>query len=364
MRNIVYGLMLILGICGIASFFLFPLYSFDNELIKRNNVDLSGSRLIEESIRTTSNKKEKEELKRVYKNSNIMFYAILNEDADLYYEVCEFNVLNKLYEEETGNPSTLNASSKPEDIKNVREQLISDLTLDVFNQKIKDTAKAIVQEEKSAIMLAYPGNAYDLEVIANSDELVLDSLFMLTYGSGLSESDKYEFYDYKHKKGFYLTDLITSYKNVFKSYKDLWNSEEYAGLGGVSKLKSILKDSKFYNPLPLLTYSLIILIIFIGSISYVFLGIKGIRGKKYPHSFIRSIVFGALCFLLFFVNTILPLKYYLSYHYVGFSSLYKFLMYGEVGFAILINFGIFCVGLLISIIGRFCPFGIRRGIND
>ena len=88
--------------------------------------------------------------------------------------------------------------------------------------------------------------------------------------------------------------------------------------------------------------------------------LKGIAGKKYPHTFFRSIIIGACGFVLVFGLVFIPTTYIYSYHGVEYSRLLNMLTVGSFTGSLYYALGASAVLALLSRIGRFCKFSGRK----
>lgn len=366
--------MFIVGIISVLAVITMPIYKFDAELVKQHNTELFAQIMEPTFLPAYRNnltnsglsKESQEEYKTNYYIYNNLAYSIINNDSERFYEYNDYEVLNAIYKAVTGVEGTLTHTSTDEEVKLI-EKVLTDL-------KGEEEFKTLKEAEIEKELNYYKGQIYQRvkdsnEEITSIDQVepfltsaaishVCDELFLLYLGCD-QELINMTLEDVS-KDGIYLKHLLTSFSNALEVDKAVWNKYSNQDLTFINKCKSVVADDEFYNPLPLIGLGIVILIIFIHSIILIFNGIKGIKGRKYPHTFIKSIVVGAICLALLMLHNYLPLDYFLKYHYTEYSRLLSLFFYGNFDAAIIIVLLANVITIGISIIGRFCSWKRKK----
>ena len=84
------------------------------------------------------------------------------------------------------------------------------------------------------------------------------------------------------------------------------------------------------------------------------------RGIKYPHAFISSIINGSFCLALLIGPAFIPNNYFLKYHFTEFTRLLEMIRFGNFSTAIVIALFVYMIALGISVFGRFFRWGKRK----
>ena len=128
----------------------------------------------------------------------------------------------------------------------------------------------------------------------------------------------------------------------------------------IDRVKSVTSNPNFYNPLPLIGFSVILIAIIVGLVGLMFKGLQGTRGIKYPHAFINSIVNGAITLGLLMLSSFITTDYYLSYHVTEYSRFLNLLKFGGFSIVIYVSLLAFVCGVAVSFLGRFCRWGKKK----
>lgn len=369
LKKILYTVMFIISTLALVMMLFTPIYKFNDVKISNNNTEMIAQ-IIDPTLANYRNKtnfnelskESKEEYKKNFKILNEFALAIIEEDTDKFYEVNKYEVLNKIYEVQFGNTGPLNPHSTEEEMAIVEKTLKDKLGANEFESERLIEVYSEMSTYKSDIydlVKSSTGLKTDKEVdeylINNAINWVADE-FLLAYFGFDYELIELTSDDFR-KNGIYLRHIFTAWKNAWTIDSAIWKSESYANLGLIDKVKAVTSDVNFYNPIPLLCLSTVIIIIIAGLIGLMFKGLQGARGIKYPHAFINSIVNGAITFGLLIVSSFITTNYYLSYHFTEYSRLLNLLKYGNFSFAIVISLLAFLCGVVVSFLGRFCRWG-------
>lgn len=385
MKKILYFLMIVLSLVGIAALLLLPFYKFDKDKIVQYNTDYYAT-LVSADCETYRNSEnynalkdsEKKEFKAQYKAYNIVTYAVMNDDEESYYNQQKIVIIDKMYRakhpevtvlsdlctrDSEGNLVTSDeaiASAEKtvkvdmgenfEEVKNATVKAEMLVLKESIYAEIK-TSYGVLTDEEANEMIAREG----VSAICN-DLFNMYSSYTTDFGTidyelvELTVDDVLE-------NGLKATTFISSWKNIFNSYKALWQSETYASLSGVKKVNAIRKDPNFYNPIALLILSAIFIVLLLNLLLFFFKGIKGFIGKKYPSTFIKSIIDCAICAFLVFAIKIVELDFLLDYHNLEFTRFLQLFFFGSYSVSMYICLAIFAIFVLISILGRFTKWG-------
>ena len=369
LKKILYTVMFIISTLALVMMLFTPIYKFNDVKIIDNNTEMIAQ-IIDPTLANYRNganfnelsKESKEEYKKNFKTLNEFALAIIEEDTDKFYEVNKYEVLNKIYEVQFENTGPLNPQSTKEEIAIVEKTLKDKLGANVFESERLIEVYSEMSTYKSDIydlVKSSTGLKSDKEVdeylINNAINWVADE-FLLAYFGYDYELIELTSTDFR-EKGVYLRHIFNAWKNAWTIDSAIWKSESYANLGLIDKVKSVTNDVNFYNPIPLLCLSIIIIIIIAGLIGLMFKGLQGARGVKYPRAFINSIVNGAITFGLLIVSSFITTDYYLSYHFTEYSRLLNLLKYGNFSLAVVISLLAFLCGVAVSFLGRFCRWG-------
>ncbi len=378
MRKFLYSLMLICGIIGILSLLYFPIFKFNDEKIKTNydeyallTTDNNYYTLKQDALFNQMDKDKQKEARTYAKLSLTEMHAIITADKTTLYNIYDYQVLNTIYLERhpSATPKLNKDSSK--DAKDLMESIIiEDMGKDNFLEKkelhLSSTLNSLEKKLYCDILDANSVNydsATDEEIknaaisiaVRESKDMILDDLFLQYTGvDSVSRSEIAEDID---KNGFKALSLIDTYKKVILIDKAVWNQEEYKDLSFFKKIKAVQQNPNFYNPLPLLIISLGLLFLLLTSIRYIFKGLKGIRGRKYPRAFISSLLMAALSLLIILMSVLIKDSFYLRYHSSAFTRLYDLIRMADFGLLFYIYAIIFIYGTFVSIIGRFFKYG-------
>ena len=369
LKKILYTVMFIISTLALVMMLFTPIYKFNDVKISNNNTEMIAQ-IIDPTLANYRNKanfnelskESKEEYKKNFKILNEFALAIIEEDTDKFYEVNKYEVLNKIYEVQFENTGPLNPHSTEEEMAIVEKTLKDKLGANVFESERLIEVYSEMSTYKSDIydlVKSSTGLKTDKEVdeylINNAINWVADE-FLLAYFGFDYELIELTSDDFR-KNGIYLRHIFTAWKNAWTIDSAIWKSESYANLGLIDKVKAVTSDVNFYNPIPLLCLSTVIIIIIAGLIGLMFKGLQGARGIKYPHAFINSIVNGAITFGLLIVSSFITTNYYLSYHFTEYSRLLNLLKYGNFSLTVIISLLAFLCGVVVSFLGRFCRWG-------
>lgn len=369
LKKILYTVMFIISTLALVMMLFTPIYKFNDVKISNNNTEMIAQ-IIDPTLANYRNKanfnelskESKEEFKKNFKILNEFALAIIEEDTDKFYAVNKYEVLNKIYEVQFENTGPLNPHSTEEEMAIVEKTLKDKLGANEFESERLIEVYSEMSTYKSDIydlVKSSTGLKTDKEVdeylIKNAINWVADE-FLLAYFGFDYELIELTSDDFR-KNGIYLRHIFTAWKNAWTIDSAIWKSESYENLGLIDKVKAVTSDVNFYNPIPLLCLSTVIIIIIAGLIGLMFKGLQGARGIKYPHAFINSIVNGAITFGLLIVSSFITTNYYLSYHFTEYSRLLNLLKYGNFSFAIVISLLAFLCGVVVSFLGRFCRWG-------
>lgn len=385
MKKILYFLMLIIGIVGIVSIFFFPIYKFDETKIIKNNTEIylieafPGYTAYRKSSSLKNLSKEEQEIyKQTFEKGNKLIYAVNNNDLTTYYSLKEYEILNNIYENNIG--PLLDKDSEKLGLKVLTE----DSSQEAIEERINVIVSSIGEERylevkktetEKSLHTTYEEMRKGLETIVKAagyeslDEYVYNMGIMdvsnnlLNVYYGLNAELAGDAFKEVKSKGITLLTLTNSIKVAYLIDKDVWNKSAYNDLNFFKKLKAMTLDADFYNPLPLLGLSLIYFLLTIGLLGLVFKGIKGMRGRRYPHSFIKSLFNLALCLFLILAGRIIPNSYVFKYHTIEYSNLLYMFRYGSVSLMVYIFCLIYLVSTVISVIGRFFKWGKKRKRN-
>lgn len=368
MKKFIYFILFVASVLTIISLFVFPVYKFDDDLIKKNNINVgSQAETVDTKIKNEKDKKVQQQYKDSYFQLNQLIYSYINEDKDLFYETYKYKVVDYIYFELTGTNSGLTNESKKEQIESV-EKTLKDTNKDTFDNVKTQAINTLFEDGQNEyinqLMAIATSRGYtdpNEYTIVDGKEEIIFSLLNLNYG--LDSELKNVVFEDASTKGIYLKDIVKSIGNLFKSYKELWNSSLYEGQELMDKVAGIIDSFKIYNPFPLLLLAFIYFVIVLSVVITLFSSLKGLIGKNYPHTVFRSIFIGGICVLLLLAYSLLPTTFYLSYHNVEFFYLLEYLMFGKASIAMLATTGLFVLGLLFGVIGRFCKWGKRRRRN-
>jgi hypothetical protein len=136
------------------------------------------------------------------------------------------------------------------------------------------------------------------------------------------------------------------YYNYQQIYKDIGNGYvEFSDLG--FSYLCVLLNWISANPI-------LLFIVVVGLFNLVYKGIQGIKGIKYPHSFIMSITNASICIFVLMFSTFITLDTYLSYHITEYSRLLNILKFGNFKVPLYFVLFTFVVGIAVSVVGRLC----------
>lgn len=372
LKKILYSTMFLISTLALVLMLFTPIYKFNDEKISKNNTEMIAT-IVDPTLAIYRNKADfnkmdddsKEEFKKNFKIYNEFALAIIEEDTDKFYAANKYEVLNKIYELHFENNGPLNPNSTQEEMAIVEKTLTdllganefeSEKLIEIYNELT--TYKANVYEIVKSSTGLKTNEEVDDYLVSNAINWVADELLLayLGYDYELIELTSKDF----REKGIYLRHIVTAWKNAWTIDRAIWKSEAYAGLGLIDKIKAVINDTNFYNPLPLMGLSIVLIIIIVGLIGLMFKGLQGARGIKYPHAFINSIVNGTITFGLLILSTFITNDYYLSYHYTEYSRLLNLLMYGSFSFGVVVCLIAFMSGIVVSFLGRFCRWGKKK----
>lgn len=374
MKKLFYLTMFLSAIIGICFMIFTPIYKFDEEKISKNNTETVAMLLDESSYlyyyRDNSDqveltKEALDEYKKNYYLYNQKAYAILTKNIDIFYEVNAYEVLNKLYKDKLAKEGPLDINSTTEEVKLLEKTLIDLLGEADFNtlkeaeinKEITKYNDLIIKTVKESMEFNTLKEAEDF-LIKNAKQIICDEFLVLFVGYDEFLID--ESIEEITTKGIKLKHLFNSISNAFKIDKAVWQKEKYHELKFFKKVKAVINDHNFYNPIPLLILFAIIVEIFIGLILLILKGLKGMRGIRYPHAFISSIINGSFCLALLIGPAFIPNNYFLKYHFTEFTRLLEMIRFGNFSTAIVIALFVYMIALGISVFGRFFRWGKRK----
>lgn len=385
MKKILYFLMMALSIVGILALLFLPFYKFEKDKIVQYNTDYYAT-LVNADCATYRNKenynslseKDQKGFKAEYKAFNIVTYAVMNDDEEIYYEQQKIAIVDKMYREK--HPDVINLAdlctrdseghlvTSDEAIASAEKTVKVDMG-EAFDEQKSLTVKAEMATLKASIYTEIKTN-YGVLTDEQAEEMIAregvsaicNNLFYMYYDcvSDLGTLDVgmvEDIIDGVLENGLKATTFISSWKGIIESYKALWNSESYSSLSGLKKINAIRKDPKFYNPLALVILSAIFVVLLFNLVLFFFKGIKGVIGKKYPSTFLKSIIDCAICAFLVFAIKIVELKFLFEYHDVEFTRFMQLFFFGSYSTSMYICMAIFGLFVIISIIGRFTKWG-------
>lgn len=372
LKKILYSMMFFISTLALVLMLFTPIYKFSDEKISNNNTEMIAT-IVDPTLAIYRNKADfnkmdkasKEEFKKNYKIYNEFALAIIEEDVEKFYDANKYEVLNKIYETQFGNSGPLNPNSTAEEMAIVEKTLIDSLGANEFESERLIEIYSELSTYKSNIYSLVKSST-GLKTNEEVDEYLIDNAinwvadeFLLAYFGFDYELIELTTTDFR-EKGIYLRHIVTAWKNAWIIDKAVWNSEAYASLGLIDRIKGVTNDKGFYNPFPLLCLSLVLIIIIAGLIGLMFKGLQGTRGVKYPHAFINSIANGVITFGLLILSSFITTDYYLSYHFTEYSRLLNLLKFGSFSFAVVVSLLAFACGVAVSFIGRFCRWGKRK----
>ncbi len=374
MKKLLYFTMFIVGIISAIAVIFLPIYKFDTEKVKQNNTELIAQ-IMEPSFlpayrnnltHSGLSKEAQEEYKNNYYIYNNLAYSIINNDGNRFYQYNDYEVLNAIYKEVTTKDGTLTHESSDEEVKVIEKVLIDLKGEEEFNnlktkeieKELKYYKERIYQRVKDSYEDITSIDQVEAFLAKSSIGHVCDEFFLLYLGSDQEMIDTT--LEDVMEKGISFKHILKTFTNAIEIDKAVWNKYSAQDLSFLDKCKNVLADDEFYNPLPLLGLGIVILVIFITSLTMIFNGLKGIRGRKYPHTFIRSIIIGGICLGLLMLKQFIPHDYFLKYHYTEYSRLLSLFFYGSFDIAVIIALLANLLTIGISVIGRFCSWKKRK----
>ena len=380
MKKILYLVLTIVSIMGIVLSFFMPIFKFNDDKISKNDeqyialmtsneyrtlaLDVNYNQL-EKDGKTKANEYISETLTK--------YHSLINADKIGYYDKYAYKILNMIYQEKHPGSSPLNEESSADAVKSIEIVIIDDIGESAFKDK-KDTY--VDQEINKDIEKMYKDFLISLgfdtstmssdEIISNGKEyaiigtkgLILDDLFLISID--LPDYDEElinEIIKDTTTKGMMLTQLFNTFKYGYQIDKAVFNKEEYKDLSFFKKLGAVRNDDNYYNPLPIILYSLVFLVIIINLLILFFNGLKGIKGKKRPKTFFKSTVMSILTIGLLLSSTLIPEKIYMSHHSENMTRLLDLLRCTDFTLLLYIYIGIFLYSLVLGIISIFFKFG-------
>ena len=380
MKKILYLVLTIVSIMGIVLSFFMPIFKFNDDKISKNDeqyialmtsneyrtlaLDVNYNQL-EKDGKTKANEYISETLTK--------YHSLINADKNGYYDKYAYKILNMIYQEKHPGSSPLNEESSADAVKSIEIVIIDDIGESAFKDK-KDTY--VDQEINKDIEKMYKDFLISLgfdtstmssdEIISNGKEyaiigtkgLILDDLFLISID--LPDYDEElinEIIKDTTTKGMMLTQLFNTFKYGYQIDKAVFNKEEYKDLSFFKKLGAVRNDDNYYNPLPIILYSLVFLVIIINLLILFFNGLKGIKGKKRPKTFFKSTVMSILTIGLLLSSTLIPEKIYMSHHSENMTRLLDLLRCTDFTLLLYIYIGIFLYSLVLGIISIFFKFG-------
>ena len=380
MKKILYLVLTIVSIMGIVLSFFMPIFKFNDDKISKNDeqyialmtsneyrtlaLDVNYNQL-EKDGKTKANEYISETLTK--------YHSLINSDKNGYYDKYAYKILNMIYQEKHPDSSPLNEESSADAVKSIEIVIIDDIGETAFKDK-KDTY--VDQEINKDIEKMYNDFLISLgfdtstmssdEIISNGKEyaiigtkgLILDDLFLIS--TDLPDYDEElinEIIKDTTTKGMMLTQLFNTFKYGYQIDKAVFNKEEYKELSFFKKLGAVRNDENYYNPLPIILYSLVFLVIIINLLILFFNGLKGIKGKKRPKTFFKSTIMSILTIGLLLSSTLIPEKVYMSHHSENMTRLLDLLRCTDFTLLLYIYIGIFLYSLVLGIISIFFKFG-------
>lgn len=372
LKKLLYTIMFAISLIALVLMLFTPIYKFNDEKISKNNTEMLAL-LQEPTLAAYRNKaalsklsdESQDEYKRNYKIYNDLALAIIEEDPDKYYDAKKYAILNEIYVVQIGGEAPLEPLSTDAELDLVEKTLKdllgenefeSERLIETYNQLNNDKAEIYDKVKESTGLKT--NEEVENFLTNNAINWIADE-FLLAYFGYDYELIELSTADFR-KKGIYLRHIVNAWKNAWVINKSVWNQETYQSLGLIDRVKSVTSDVNFYNPLPLIGLSTILLCIIIGLIGLVFKGLQGIRGVKYPHAFINSIFNGAVTLGLLMLSSFITTDYYLSYHITEYSRLLNLLMFGNFGLVIYGSLLAFASGVAVSVLGRFFRWGRKK----
>ena len=365
-KKLLYTIMFILSILSIILLLFTPIYKFDDDKVAKYNTEIYAT-ILDPTLtiyreKVDLNKMDeasKDEYLKNYKLLNEFALAIIEEDEEKFYNANRYEVLNAIYKDAIGAEGPLDPTSSNEKMDTVESTLIDLLGVSAFESELIIEVQKEIRYYKKSIYDLVKESANlktDKEVenflINSAIQHIGDEFLLLFFG-----------YDYElidmtveelREKGIYFRHLITANKNAWKINKSIWQQDMYKGLGLFEKVKYVLNDTNFYNPIPLLCITILLFIVVVGLFNLVYKGIQGIKGIKYPHSFIMSITNASICIFVLMFSTFITLDTYLSYHITEYSRLLNILKFGNFKVPLYFVLFTFAVGIAVSVVGRLC----------
>lgn len=371
-KKLLYTIMFTISTLALMLMLFAPIYKFNDKKIVQNNTEMLAviyePYLVSYRSKADLNKlseSSKEEYKRNFKIYNELALAIIEEDPEKYYAVNKYAVLNEIYVNQVGGEAPLDPLSTDAELNLVEKTLVDLLGNNAFeSERLIETYsklnsdKAIIYKRVKESTNLSTNEEVDEFLVNNAVNWVIDE-FLLAYFGYDYELIELTTKDFR-EKGIKFKHIIKALKNAWIIDKGVWNQEEYKDLGFIDKVTAVSNDENFYNPVPLLLLSTLIIVIIIGLIGLIFKGLQGTRGIKYPHAFVNSIINGVIVFCLLILNTLITRDYYLSYHITEYSRLLNLLKFGDFSFAMYLSMFSFACGIVISFMGRFCIWGKEK----
>lgn len=372
LKKLLYTIMFAISLIALVLMLFTPIYKFNDEKISKNNTEMLAL-LQEPTLAAYRNKaalsklsdESQDEYKRNYKIYNDLALAIIEEDPDKYYDAKKYAILNEIYVVQIGGEAPLEPLSTDAELDLVEKTLKdllgenefeSERLIETYNQLNNDKADIYDKVKESTGLKT--NEEVENFLTNNAINWIADE-FLLAYFGYDYELIELSTADFR-KKGIYLRHIVNAWKNAWVINKSVWNQEAYQSLGLIDRVKSVTSDVNFYNPLPLIGLSTILLCIIIGLIGLVFKGLQGIRGVRYPHAFINSIFNGGVTLGLLMLSSFITTDYYLSYHITEYSRLLNLLMFGNFGLVIYGSLLAFASGVAVSVLGRFFRWGRKK----
>lgn len=372
LKKLLYTIMFAISLIALVLMLFTPIYKFNDEKISKNNTEMLA--LLQEPTLAAYRSKaalsklsdeSQDEYKRNYKIYNDLALAIIEEDPDKYYDAKKYAILNEIYVVQIGGEAPLEPLSTDAELDLVEKTLKdllgenefeSERLIETYNQLNNDKAEIYDKVKESTGLKT--NEEVENFLTNNAINWIADE-FLLAYFGYDYELIELSTADFR-KNGIYLRHIVNAWKNAWVINKSVWNQEAYQSLGLIDRVKSVTSDVNFYNPLPLIGLSTILLCIIIGLIGLVFKGLQGIRGVRYPHAFINSIFNGAVTLGLLMLSSFITTDYYLSYHITEYSRLLNLLMFGNFGLVIYGSLLAFASGVAVSFLGRFFRWGRKK----
>ncbi len=372
LKKLLYTIMFAISLIALVLMLFTPIYKFSDEKINKNNTEMLAL-LKEPTLAAYRNKatlsklsdESQEEYKRNYKIYNELALAIIEEDPDRYYDTKKYAILNEIYVTQIGGEAPLEPLSTEAELTLVEKTLTdllgesefeSERLIETYNQLNSDKADIYDKVKESTGLKT--NEEIENFLTNNAINWIADE-FLLAYFGYDYELIELSTADFR-KKGIYLRHIVNAWKNAWVINKSVWNQEAYQSLGLIDRVKSVTSDVNFYNPLPLIGLSTILLCIIVGLVGLVFKGLQGIRGVRYPHAFINSIFNGAVTLGLLMLSSFITTDYYLSYHITEYSRFLNLLKFGNFGFVIYSSLLAFTSGVAVSVLGRFFRWGRKK----